>query len=90
MKLLKALVLLGILTGGLPCSALRPPGLALSVILEGRYGTQSKHVSLLWELWCALCHPARSIVFSQQYFTARNVFPVSLRVFQCHYGLSST
>ncbi|XP_040421115.1 uncharacterized protein KIAA0930 homolog isoform X3 [Cygnus olor] len=35
MKQLKALALLGILSGGLPCSALRPPGLALSVILEG-------------------------------------------------------
>lgn len=86
MKLLKALALLGILSGGSPCSALGPPGLALSVILEGRHGTQSRHVSLLWELWSALCHPASSIVFSQQYFTARNVFPVSLEVFQCHYG----
>nr|XP_047902808.1 uncharacterized protein KIAA0930 homolog isoform X3 [Anser cygnoides] len=35
MKQLKALALLGILSGGSPCSALRPPGLALSVILEG-------------------------------------------------------
>lgn len=60
MKRLKALALLGILSGGSPCSALRPPGLALSVILEGRPGTQSRHLSLRWKLCSALCRAVRA------------------------------